>query len=57
MIGLKDYAELDEYNYKVCEVSSCEEEATDLYTDSDEERIIDVCYSHSRHLENNRFSW
>lgn len=55
MIGLKDYAELDEYNYKVCEVSSCEEEATDLYTEDD--RIIDVCYSHSRHLENNRFSW
>jgi hypothetical protein len=55
MIGLKDYAELDQYNYKVCEVSACEEEATELYTEDD--RIIDVCYSHSKHLENNRFSW
>jgi hypothetical protein len=56
LLGLKDYSELDEYNYKVCEISSCEEEATELFTD-EETRIIDVCYKHSIQLENNRYIW
>ena len=55
MLGLKDYQELDDYNYKVCEISSCEEEADDIH--ETEDRIIDVCMSHYRQLENSHYFW
>lgn len=47
MLGLKDLTELDDYSYRVCEVSSCDYEATEMYT-TVEDRTIDLCDSHYR---------
>lgn len=47
MLALKDLKDLDEYAYRVCEVSACDEEAIDIYT-TVEERVIDLCQSHYR---------
>jgi hypothetical protein len=49
MLALKDLTELDEYVYRVCEVSSCEEEAVDIYTTL-EDRIIDLCNDHFKSI-------
>jgi hypothetical protein len=46
MLTLKDTNELDEYTYKVCEVSACDDEATDFY----EEESLDLCYNHYRYM-------
>ena len=54
MLGLKDPQDLDEYNYKVCEISSCEEEAVDIY--EDESRVIDVCLQHDKVLNANKWT-
>jgi hypothetical protein len=53
MLALKDTSEQLEYNYKVCEISSCENEAEDIY--ETEERIVDACHLHLRELENHSF--
>jgi hypothetical protein len=54
MLALKDTSELLEYNYKVCEISNCENEAEDIYeTDN---RIVDACHFHLRELEFHSFS-
>jgi hypothetical protein len=45
MLGLKDLKDLDEYIYRVCEISSCEYEATNIYTTM-EDRVIDLCDIH-----------
>lgn len=44
MLALKDTEEMLEYDYKVCEVSNCEDEATDIYNSYD--MAIDVCDYH-----------
>ena len=56
MLAIKDSADLYEYNYKVCEILSCENEADDIY-ETDENRIIDVCDSHMKQLSVNRYLW
>lgn len=54
MLALKDTSELLEYNYKVCEISNCENEAEDIYeTDN---RIVDACHFHLRELDFHSFS-
>lgn len=55
MLALKDPIDLDDYTYNVCEISGCDEEATDLY--EDEDYIVNVCDKHYRELDNNRYSW
>jgi hypothetical protein len=55
MLGLKDSKELDEYIYRVCEISSCEEESTDVFESSDN-RIINVCDIHSKILNANKWT-
>lgn len=55
MLGLKDLKELDEYTYKVCEISWCESEATDIFESSDG-RIIDVCDLHCNTLNANKWT-
>jgi hypothetical protein len=55
MLGLKDISELDDYIYKVCEISNCENEALDIFESSDD-RIIDVCDSHSKILNDNKWT-
>jgi hypothetical protein len=54
-MSLKDYSELDEYTYKVCEISSCEDEAEEIYTTDN--RIIHVCDSHYKQLKQNHYLW
>ena len=54
MLALKDTSDLLEYNYKVCEISSCENEADDIY--ETEEKIIDACPFHLKELEYHSFS-
>jgi hypothetical protein len=54
MLGLKDIKDSDDYNYKVCEISSCEEEGTDIY--ETDERIIDVCDMHYKMLNANKWT-
>lgn len=54
MLGLKDISESLEYNYKVCEISSCENEAEDIY--ETDERIVDACSFHLKELEYHSFS-
>ena len=46
MLALKDTSELDEYTYKVCEISGCDAEATDFY----EEEALDLYYNHHRYM-------
>lgn len=46
MLELKDTSELDEYTYKVCEISGCDDEATDFY----EDRSLNLCYGHYKHI-------
>jgi hypothetical protein len=55
MLGLKDPMDLDTYNYKVCEVLYCEEEATELY--EDDRHVVDTCMSHYKELDNTRYSY
>lgn len=55
MLGLKDISELDDYIYKVCEISRCEGEATDIFESSDD-RIIDVCDLHSNILNSSKWT-
>jgi hypothetical protein len=55
MLGLKDISELDDYLYKVCEISNCENEALDIFESSDD-RIIDVCDLHSKILNDNKWT-
>lgn len=45
MLGLKDLKDLDDYIYRVCEISGCEDEAIEIYT-TVEERVIDLCDMH-----------
>lgn len=45
MLALKDLKELDDYIYRVCEISGCEDEAIELYT-TQEERVVDLCSVH-----------
>lgn len=52
MFAIKDSAELDEYTYKVCEISGCETEADELY---EGDRTIDVCTYHYRELEKHSY--
>lgn len=54
MLGLKDPHEVDEYLYKVCEISGCEEEATEIY--EDESKVIDVCDQHDKILNANKWT-
>jgi hypothetical protein len=55
MLGLKDISELDDYLYKVCEISNCENEALDIFESSDD-RIIDVCDLHNKILNDNKWT-
>jgi hypothetical protein len=55
MIELKTFSEIDEYNYKVCQIISCEEEGTELYSDEEETKNIDVCYKHYKYLQETKF--
>jgi hypothetical protein len=54
MLAIKDFDELDGYTYKVCEISSCENEANEIYESDD--RIIDVCMQHDKVLNENRWT-
>jgi hypothetical protein len=54
MFSIKDYAETDTYNYKVCQISYCEEEATEIY--EDETKVIDVCDHHDKILNANKWT-
>lgn len=54
MLALKDNSDLDEYTYKVCEISGCEQEAVDIY--EDEIKIIDVCNQHEKMLNANKWT-
>ena len=54
MLALKETSDTLEYNYKVCEISGCENEATDIY--ETDERIVDACDLHLRELEYHSFS-
>ena len=54
MLGLKDPHEVDEYSYKVCEISGCENESTEIY--EDESKIIDVCDQHDKMLNANKWT-
>ncbi|MEY4331440.1 MAG: hypothetical protein RLZZ196_178 [Bacteroidota bacterium] len=56
MLGIKDPEDLYEYNYKVCEILSCENEAEDIYS-TEEDRIIDVCRYHIGQLKVNHYLW
>jgi len=53
MLGLKDIDEVIEYNYRVCEVYGCEQEATEFY--ERDTRNIDVCLTHYREIQ--RYSY
>lgn len=55
MLGLKDIKELDDYIYKVCEISTCENEANDVFESSDD-RIVDVCDLHGNILNSNKWT-
>lgn len=55
MLGLKDPMELDTYNYKVCEILYCEEEATELY--EDDVHVVDSCTSHYKQMDSTRYSY
>lgn len=55
MLGLKDLKELDEYRYKVCYISFCDDEAADVFESSDG-RIIDVCDEHSKLLNSSKWT-
>ena len=57
MLGLKDFSDLDGYIYRVCEILSCEEEASELYEGEPSARAIDVCERHYKELDNNRYLW
>lgn len=54
MLSLKDPSDLDDYNYKVCEISGCEEEAVEIY--EDDTKVIDVCYQHDKELNANKWT-
>ena len=54
MLGVKDNAEIDDYSYKVCEISGCEEESTEIY--EDETKIINVCDQHDKMLNANKWT-
>jgi hypothetical protein len=54
MLGLKDFSDKDSYGYKVCDISSCENEASEVF--ESEERIIDVCYDHDKMLNSNKLT-
>ena len=54
MLGLKDNQEMDDYNYKVCGISSCENEAFEIYETND--KIIDVCEQHEKMLNANKWT-
>lgn len=44
MIRLKSKEELIDFDFEICRISGCNEEATDLFTT--ETMIIDVCKDH-----------
>ncbi len=54
MLAIKDNSEIDGYTYKVCEISGCEDEATEIY--EDETKVINVCDSHDRILNANKWT-
>lgn len=54
MLGIKDNSEIDSYSYKVCEISGCEEESTEIY--EDESKIINVCDRHGKELNVNKWT-
>lgn len=53
MLVLKDTHELYEYNYKVCEISGCEDESEELYEHDD--TAIDLCHEHYREIRNKEY--
>ena len=53
MISLKDMEELDDYIYKVCEVSDCDEIAECLYESDD--KSVNVCYNHYKELSGTQY--
>ena len=54
MLGLKDNQEMDDYSYKVCGISSCENEAFEIYETNN--KIIDVCEQHEKMLNANKWT-
>jgi hypothetical protein len=50
VLALKDTIELLEYFYNVCEVSGCEQEASDFY--ELEDSGINVCDVHYKEIDN-----
>ncbi len=56
MLGIKDSEDVYDYNYKVCEILSCENESEDIY-ETEEGRIIDVCEQHLKQLDVNHYLW
>jgi transcription elongation factor len=54
MLGVKDNEEIDSYLYKVCEISSCEEEAVDIY--EDDTKTINICDEHDKILNANKWT-
>ncbi len=52
MLALKDTSELLEYSYKVCEVSGCDEEATDFY---ESDRSLDLCFPHYKDIQDRSY--
>lgn len=45
MLGLKDRSQVEEYLYRVCEISFCESEAEDQF-ETTEGKVIDLCHLH-----------
>jgi hypothetical protein len=55
MLSLKDSSELDDYTYKVCELSGCDSEATEFY--ESDKMAVDLCYSHFHHILNTEYTY
>lgn len=55
MLGLKDINEVIEYNYRVCEVFGCDEEATEFL--ERDLRSIDVCLVHYIEIQRNYYTY
>lgn len=45
MLGLKSRQQVEEYLYRVCEISSCELETEDQF-ETVEGKLIDLCHLH-----------
>lgn len=55
MVELKSELDISKYDYVVCEVLTCTADGTDIYSDEENIKSINVCHGHYSYLQEIKF--